>query len=51
MFKKNNAAPQGLNIIIVGCGKVGITLIVLHGLEFSHDRDSPPFPSHCRIHD
>ena len=27
MFKKNNAAPKGLNIIIVGCGKVGITLI------------------------
>ena len=27
MFKKNNAAPQGLNIIIVGCGKVGVTLI------------------------
>ena len=27
MFKKNNSAPQGLNIIIVGCGKVGVTLI------------------------
>ena len=28
MFKKSNAAPkQGLSIIIVGCGKVGLTLI------------------------
>ena len=28
MFKKSNATPkQGLSIIIVGCGKVGLTLI------------------------
>lgn len=27
MFKKSNNAKNGLNIIIVGCGKVGITLI------------------------
>jgi len=27
MFKKKNPAGQGLNIIIVGCGKVGITLV------------------------
>lgn len=27
MSKKNNAAPQGLKIIIVGCGKVGTTLV------------------------
>ena len=27
MFGKNNSAPQGLKIIIVGCGKVGITLV------------------------
>ena len=27
MLKKKNSAPQGLKIIIVGCGKVGTTLI------------------------
>ena len=27
MFKKKNPAKQGLNIIIVGCGKVGATLV------------------------
>lgn len=27
MFKKRNPAKQGLNIIIVGCGKVGATLV------------------------
>ena len=27
MFKKKNPAGQGLNIIIVGCGKVGTTLV------------------------
>lgn len=27
MLKKNHSAPKGLNIIIVGCGKVGATLI------------------------
>ena len=27
MFKPKNPIKQGLNIIIVGCGKVGITLI------------------------
>jgi len=27
MFKRKNPAGQGLNIIIVGCGKVGITLV------------------------
>lgn len=27
MSKKNNAAPEGLKIIIVGCGKVGTTLV------------------------
>ena len=27
MFGKNNDAPQGLNIIIVGGGKVGVTLV------------------------
>ncbi len=27
MFKKRNPAKQGLNIIIVGCGKVGTTLV------------------------
>ena len=27
MFSKKNAANNGLNIIIVGCGKVGITLV------------------------
>lgn len=27
MFKKKNSAPEGLNIIIVGCGKVGVNLI------------------------
>ncbi len=27
MFKKKNPARQGLNIIIVGCGKVGTTLV------------------------
>ena len=27
MFKKKKSVPEGLNIIIVGCGKVGITLI------------------------
>ena len=27
MLKKKNSLPQGLNIIIVGCGKVGSTLI------------------------
>lgn len=27
MFKKKNSAPEGLNIIIVGCGKVGVTLV------------------------
>ncbi len=27
MFKKKNSAGQGLNIIIVGCGKVGSTLV------------------------
>ena len=27
MLKKKNTAPQGLNIIIVGCGKVGSTLV------------------------
>lgn len=26
MLKKRNTSPQGLNIIIVGCGKVGMTL-------------------------
>lgn len=27
MFKKNNSAPSGLKIMIVGCGKVGVALI------------------------
>ena len=27
MFQKKKTAPKGLNIIIVGCGKVGATLV------------------------
>lgn len=36
MFQKKKTAPKGLSIIIVGCGKVGVTLIEQLGDE-GHD--------------
>ena len=37
MFKKGVVPSQGLRIIIVGCGKVGRTLVEQLGKEYASD--------------